>query len=166
MPPCDGYTGYGGYTDPCPTVTPTPTATPTTQPTVVPTTVPTATPVPPPRDTRPCRVTARAPRQTLRTVRRSGLRLRLTTDERCRLAVTASVDRTTARRLGLGRRSVTVAQSTRTLPAGTRTVAVKLTRKAARAAQRARSLRLSISIATRDVAGNTGRLTVRTTLRR
>ena len=59
VPPCDGYTGYGGYTDPCPTVTPTPTATPTTQPTVVPTTVPTATPVPPPRDTRPCRVTAR-----------------------------------------------------------------------------------------------------------
>ena len=120
----------------------------------------------PPRDTRACRVSVRAPRQNLGAVRRSGLRLRLTTDEQCRLAVRATVDRSTARRLGLGRRSVAIAQLTRTLPAGSRTVALKLTRKAARAVRRARSLRLTISITTRDAAGNSGRLTERTTVRR
>jgi len=197
VPPCDGYgygygyngygyngygyNGYGyngyGYGEPCPTptpsptVSPTPTATPTRTPlpTVSPTPTPTATPTPHP-DRRPCRVGLReAPRQTLRTVRRFGLRLRFTTNERCRLHVRVFVDKRTARRLGIvrrPRRDVLVGQTVRTVRPGTTTVVVRLSRRARVALRDARRVKFTVRVATRDVAGNRGSLTRRVVIRR
>jgi hypothetical protein len=109
-------------------------------------------------------------RQTIRSVRRSGLRLRFTTNERCRLAIRVSVDRRTARRLGIDRRargSVVVARRTVTLPAGTRTVTLRLTRRARIGFAHARRVHLTVRATTRDVAGNRGSLRpYRITLRR
>src|SRR3954454_21851405 len=112
--PCDGY-GYGygyGYGGPCPSATPTRTPLPTVSPTPSPT--PTATATPPPIDRKPCRVSVRTQRhQTIRSVRRFGLRLRFTTNERCRLDIRVFIDRRTARRLRIvrhARRPVIVAR--------------------------------------------------------
>jgi len=196
VPPCDGYgygygyngygyngygyNGYGyGYGEPCPTPTPSPTVSPTPTPTPTPTRTPlptvspsptpTATPTPHP-DRRPCRVGLRAaPRQTLRTVRRFGLRLRFTTNERCRLDVRVYVDKRTARRLGIVRRPhgyVLVGRTVRTVPPGTTTVVVQLSRRARQALRYARRVTFTVRVATRDVAGNRGSLTRRITIRR
>jgi hypothetical protein len=135
---------------PVPDVTLTPAA-PT--PSVVPST-------PAARDRTRCRVTARTVTgQSIKTVRKSGLRLRVTTDERCRIELSASVDRRTARRLGVDHRargSVVVARGTSTLPVGSRTVTIKLTRKARAALARTRGVSLSLRATTRDGSGNRG----------
>jgi hypothetical protein len=109
-------------------------------------------------------------RQTIRSVRRFGLRLRFTTNERCRLDIRVFIDRRTARRLRIDRHArgpVVVGRRTVTLPAGTRTVTVKLTRRARMGFAHARKVRLTVRVATRDAAGNRGTLRpYRITLRR
>jgi len=167
IPPCgyegyNGYNGYHGYNGPCPT--PTPTSTP--QPTVSPTPTATATATPsPPVDRRPCRPAVRpVARQRVSTVRRSGLRLRFQTRELCRVTVRVYVDRRTARRLGIKRRPrgpVLVGSGTRTLPAGTRTLAVRLNAKTRRALRGVRRVSFSVRINTRDAAGNRATLAPR-----
>jgi hypothetical protein len=177
VPLCDGY-GYGygyGYNAPCPSPTPTrtplPTVSPTPSPTATATPTPTPTATPPPVDRKPCRVRVRAERrQTIRSVRRFGLRLRFTTNERCRLDIRVVIDRRTARRLGIKRHArgpVVVARRTVTLPPGTRTVKLKLTRRARNGFRYARKVRLTVHVKTRDMAGNRGTLRpYRITLRR
>ena len=143
---------------------------PTVSPTATPTATATATPSPP-VDRRPCRPSVR-PTGSLRVsvVRRSGLRLRFRTDELCRVTVRVYVDRRTARRLGIKRRprgAVLVGQGTRTLPAGTRTVVVRLNARTRRALRGVRRVQFTVRITTRDAAGNRATLTPRkVTLRR
>jgi hypothetical protein len=178
--------GYGyGYNTPCPTPTPTktptpsptptrtplPTVSPTPTPTPTPTLTPTPTATPPPGDHKPCRVRVRAERrQTIRSVRRFGLRLRFTTNERCRLDIRVYIDKRTARRLRIDRHArgpVLVARRTVTLPPGTRTVTLRLTRRARRGFRHARKVHLTVRVTTRDAAGNRGTLRpYRITLRR
>jgi hypothetical protein len=131
----------------------------------------TPTPTPPPVDRKPCRVSVRAERgQTIGSVRRSGLRLRFTTNERCRLDIRVLVDPRTARRLGIDRHAsgpVVVARKTVVLTPGTHTVTLRLTRRARRGFKYAHVVRLTVRGSTRDVAGNRGTLRpYRLTLRR
>jgi hypothetical protein len=108
--------------------------------------------------------------QTIRSVRRFGLRLRFTTNERCRLNIRVFIDRRTARRLGIDRHArgpVVVARKTVTLPPGRRTVTLRLTRRARSGFKYAHVVRLTVRGTTRDVAGNRGTLRpYRFTLRR
>jgi hypothetical protein len=108
--------------------------------------------------------------QTIRSVRRFGLRLRFTTNERCRLDIRVFSDRRTARRLGIDRHArgpVVVARRRVTLPAGKHTVTLRLTRRARVGFRHARKVRLTVRVTTRDMAGNRGTVRpYRITLRR
>ena len=93
-----------------------------------------------------------ARRPAIATLRRRGLRLVLRSSEACRLAITISVNRRVARRLGL--RSRTIGSTSRHIPAGRVVIVVKLTRKARKALRRATRLRLRIAITATDATGN------------
>jgi subtilisin family serine protease len=108
-----------------------------------------------------------ARRQRLSTVRRLGLRSRLTCSEACRAEATLTVSSTTARRLGLRARSaaaVVLGRATRTLTGGrSTTVTLRTSGSVARRLARLSSVRTTLSIVVRDRAGNAR--TVRIALR-
>ena len=108
-----------------------------------------------------------ARRQRLSTVRRLGLRSRLTCSEACRADATLTVSGTTARRLGLRARSsavVVLGRATRTLASGrSTTVTLRTSGSVARRLARLSSVRTTLAIVVRDRAGNAR--TVRLALR-
>ena len=110
---------------------------------------------------------ALARRQRLSTMRRRGLRSRLTCSEACRIEATLSVSPATARRLGLRARSaatVVLGRASRTLAGGrSTTVTLRTSGPAARRLGRLPSVRATLVIVVRDRSGNAR--TVRLTLR-
>ena len=122
---------------PPPPPTDTPTATPTPAPTASPRPVPTATPSPSPA----------APSFVLPASGKRTARLKVSCAAPCRLTAALTVDRATARRLGLGRK-LTAATLTRNLKAGTTTITLKLSSAAARALQQGkpRSFRARLKV--------------------
>jgi subtilisin family serine protease len=128
-----------------------------------------AAPAPAPAaDTAPPVVRAAvARRQRLSTVRRRGVRSRLTCSEACRVEATLTVSSTTARRLGLHARRATVVvlgRATRTLTGGrSTTVTLRISGSVARRLARLSSVRTTLAIVVRDRAGNAR--TVRLALR-
>jgi hypothetical protein len=105
-----------------------------------------------------------ASRQSLRSLRRRGLRLVITASEACRVSVVVDVSRTTARRLRLTSRRL--GATARAVPAGQTTVTVRLRPKARKALRRAARLRLRVTVAATDEAGNTRTRTRQVTVRR
>lgn len=96
---------------------------------------------------------------------RRGIRIRAGCDEACRLTATARVSGRTRRSLRL--RSTRVGRKTGTLAdAGTRRLTVKLSKAARRRIRPRRSVRLTLRVEGRDVAGNEAAKRRRITLRR
>jgi subtilisin family serine protease len=97
-------------------------------------------------------------RQRLSTVRRRGLRSRLTCSETCALEATLSVSSATARRLGLRARGpamVVLGRASRTLAGGrSTTVTLRTSAAVARRLARLPSVRTTLAIVVRDRAGN------------
>jgi hypothetical protein len=139
---------------PTATATPAATALPTAEPTPSAAPRPTATPGPRTVDRSPPALAA-APRSETRTALLAhGLRVDARCSEACTFTVVASVDRTTARRLGLGG-TRELGQVRKKLGARARTaVGVRLSTRARRAVGRARSLRISLAFTAVDAAGN------------
>ncbi len=148
-----------------PTVTPTPIATVTSTPTVaatataVPTTAPTPGPGPdagsaPRPDRSPPALTAVPRRDARARVLARGFRVAARCSEACTLTVVASVDATSARRLGLGRKR-DLGRAERRLRAGANTtVTVRLSSRARSALRTGRSVRAKLLITAADAAGN------------
>jgi hypothetical protein len=151
-----GPCGYG----PCP-ATPTPTPTPTATATATPTPTATATPTPmPTKDTESPTASVRpagsAPR--LNQALAKGLPFSFTCDEACSVRVTLTVDKATARKLGLNKKAkgaVTVASgSAKRLTAGDATVRARFSAKAKKALKRAKTVKLRARATVSDAAGN------------
>jgi hypothetical protein len=152
MPPC----GYG----PCP-ATPTPTPTETATPTPTPTATATPTPISEAtKDTQPPKSSVRPAGKALRLKQAlaKGLPFSFTCDEACSVRVTLTVDKATARKLGLDKKAkgpVVVASGSATrLTAGGATVRARFSAKAKKALKRARTLKLRAGAAASDAAGN------------
>jgi hypothetical protein len=125
----------------------------------------TATPPAQAADTAAPRVRiAAAKRQTMQKLRRRGLKLIVRSSEASRVTITLSIDRGTARQLGL--RSRTIGSATRTMPAGRAMMLVKLTPKARKALRHAHQLRLRVTVKATDAAGNHRTRMIRVTVRR
>jgi hypothetical protein len=102
----------------------------------------------------------------LRAALRSGVRLRVTTNERGTVSVTLRVDAATARKLGLkrtGRTPVKVGALRATVRSGASTVTTRFSAKARRAMRNARSVTVSATVVITDGSGN--RTTRRMTLK-
>ena len=107
--------------------------------------------------------------QKLKAVLSKGLRLVLNPSEGATATITLTVDRVTARKLGLKRNAkapVKVGGLTKTLAGGQSTVAVKLTTKARKAIKKAAKVKLLITVVMRDAAGNRATGTMKVTLKR
>jgi hypothetical protein len=107
--------------------------------------------------------------QKLKAVLSKGLRLVLTPSERVTATITLTVDRATARKLGLKRNAkapVKVGGLTKALAGGQSTVAVKLTAKARKAIKKAGKVKLLITVVMRDAAGNRATDTMKAALKR
>ena len=123
-----------------------------------------------PADTAAPNLTIAAPKgknAKLKALLSGGLPFSLTCSEACQASLTASVDATTAKRLKLGKKAMTVGKVTRALTAGSRTaIKLKLTAKAAKAAKKARSIRLKLTFLALDAAGNKKQVTRTMTIRK
>ena len=107
--------------------------------------------------------------QKLKAVLSKGLRLVLSPNESATATITLTVNRATARKLKIKRNAkgpVKVGGLTKTLAAGQSTVAVKLTAKARKAIKKAGKVKLLITVAMRDAAGNRATDTMKVTLKR
>jgi hypothetical protein len=105
-------------------------------------------------------VTVLAVSRSLRNAARRGIRLRLRADEGGALSVRLTVGTATARRLGVAHRSsgrVSLARRQTTLRAGESSVVVEPGKATRRAMKRVRKIRLHVSVAATDAAGNTSR---------
>jgi hypothetical protein len=148
-----GVTTLERAATPPPVVTPDPTATATPVPSVSPTVTPTPTVEP------PVATSVRLSRNTTRissVLRKGSLSLFARTNKAGRLSARATVDRATARRLKVGRRTTTVGTGRRTATAPARLkVNVKLTRKlrAALKRNRKRSLKIKVAVTFTPVDG-------------
>jgi hypothetical protein len=92
----------------------------------------------------------------LKTILAKGLRVKARCSQRCRLAGTLTLDRATARKLGLGRRATVVARGTTQLTRpGSATLTLKFTPAAKRKLRRARKLTANLSIVAGNSAGET-----------
>jgi hypothetical protein len=147
-----GY-GYGGTPTPTPTVTTTPTATPTVTP-------------PPPDKTPPTCTTKPTRKQTSRTIRKRGLKLKVRCNEAALHVTQVFVSRKLARKLGIkpkAKKRVLVGRRRSLVKANvTRGITVKLSRKARRGIRRmkrrhVRKLKLTIVATARDAANNVRR---------
>ena len=112
-----------------------------------------------------------APKLTVRLPERMKLRRRLryrvSCSEPCRIAARLIAGRSTARRLGVGRRATVVGRGrARLLAAGTARVTVKLTRGAAPKLLARRRVRLTLRTQVTDFSGNGRTRTRRVTLQR
>jgi hypothetical protein len=104
------------------------------------------------------------PRGKLRAVLRKGLRLALTSNEAGRVSVKLSVNRATARKLKLKRR--TVGTLTSTTQAGRTTLVVRFTSKARKALRKATRVKLLVTVRITDASGNRSTRTMNVTLKR
>jgi hypothetical protein len=172
--PSPGYVGTDSFRfnamDPLglesPRSTMTITMVPAPLPTVAPTPVPPAAPVgtPAPDRTAP----NVAPKRVGRPALAKGVSLALTSDEAGTARLKLTVDKATARKLGLSRRAkrrVTVGTATAILVDGTTRVTVKFSRKARHAFRKARNVKLLLTVVAADAAGNTAIKTLAVTLR-
>ncbi len=126
----------------------------------------TGTTPPPARDTLKPTVVALLAGDRLGTVARRGLRVTLAATEAGRLKLALTVDAATSRRLKLVSRTLGTATATLRGP-GSRTLTIRLSRRAAKALGRARTaVRTTLAGTLTDPAGNAGKVTVRATLRR
>ena len=101
--------------------------------------------------------------QRTRAVRRRGLALRISTNERAKLALRATVASRDGRRLGL--RSATVGRSSMELATGpARSMRLRLTPRARRALVRTRRVRIVVRANAADLAGNRSRATLAITV--
>jgi hypothetical protein len=111
-------------------------------------------PLPPPPDlTKPVISTSAKSPQRLRRVLKRGAAFRATTNEGCRLTVDLRLARRLAKRLKLPRR---IGRKHAVLAAGSRTLRVKPTRKAARKLRRLRRVGVTLQASCTDAAGNRG----------
>jgi hypothetical protein len=84
-----------------------------------------------------------------------GLPVKLTCSEACTFAITLLLDQKTAKRVGLAAKSVRVGRATGRLTAkGSKTVRVKLTKKAKRKLAKLKRVTLTVSVNAKDTAGN------------
>jgi hypothetical protein len=108
----------------------------------------------PPGDlTKPVLSTSAKSPQRLRRVLKRGAAFTATTDEACLFTVDMRLARRLAKRLKLPRR---IGRKRAVLPAGSRTMRVKPTRKAARKLRRLRRVGVTLSASCIDAAGNRG----------
>jgi hypothetical protein len=123
----------------------------------------------PPRDTTPPSFTMAIAGKRLARVLAKGLRLRVTTTEAGTATVTVTVDKATARKLGLNRRArgpVVVGRATGPISARNPSLVVKLTGKARHALKRARRVTLHLKTVITDAAGNQATRTMSVGLKR
>jgi RTX calcium-binding nonapeptide repeat (4 copies) len=109
----------------------------------------------------------RIARQRLRAVLAKGVPLRVSCAEACGVSVALSVERATARRLGLDSRVAPVVVATgtaRRTAAGTVRVRAKFTRRAKTALRRSRRTTLTVQALVSDASGNGTLLTRRVTV--
>ena len=148
---------------PTATATATPTATATAEPTPestatpVPQPAPSATPAPPAPapDTAAPQLTAAPKAPKMAALVKSGIPVTVGCSEACKVTVVATVDKATAKRLKLGKKSLQVGKTTQNLAAGVKaTLKVKLSGKAKKAAERQRSIKVTLTITAVDAAGN------------
>jgi hypothetical protein len=103
-------------------------------------------------------VTVRAA-QTIKTVRSKGLRLQVVAGEPATATITATIDKATAKRLKLKRRTVASGKAAFTA-AGVRSVRLKLGAKAKRALRKSKKpVRVRVSATITDLAGNASKAT-------
>ena len=131
----------------------------------------TVAPAPPPPDTQAPSGSASVVRgQKLGTVLKKGLKARWKLDEASSLKLVLFVSKKTARELGLSKAPkgpVAVGQVSKSVgAAGSGSLTVKLTRKAARALKAVESVKLQLVMTARDAAGNRLVRTVSVTLKR
>jgi len=108
----------------------------------------------PPGDlTKPVLSTSAKSPQRLRRVLKRGAAFTATTDEACLFTVDMRLARRLAKRLKLPRR---IGRKQAVLPAGSRTMRVKPTRKAARKLRRLRRVGVTLAASCTDAAGNRG----------
>lgn len=126
-----------------------------------------APPAPPaPPDTKAPTVAADVLAARLRKALRTGLKVRVRCNERCRATVTLQIDAKTAKRYELGRKLTTIGRASKALAARRRTsILVRFTKKAVKALGSARLLRLRVTIVAKDRSGNTTRKVRKVTLR-
>jgi len=87
-----------------------------------------------------------------------GSAVTVTCSARCRVTATLSISKSVARKARLGSRAVTIGTARGTLPkAGSKTVRVKLTRKARGRLARTKSVRATLKLAVTDASGRTTR---------
>lgn len=120
------------------------------------------------RDASPPRIGLKVLRARLARALATGVRLRVSCSERCRLSARLQVPGRAARRLHLSRGSaVTVGRARVTLPArAERTLAVRLSRRARHALERRRGIDLRLLVTATDAAGSTRRRSASVRLRR
>jgi serine protease AprX len=125
----------------------------------------TPTTTPPPPDTTPPTLQLTPTRATLAALTGRGLALAADCSEACTIRVTAKVSAATARRLGVGRR--TIARATASLAgAGATAVVVRPSKRVRKRLRRARRLALAVTAVAADPAGNGAQMTRRLALKR
>jgi len=95
--------------------------------------------------------------------KKQALSITVTTNEAGSATFTAALDRATAKKLKLSR---TVGTLKRTLKAGTATLKIKLSSKAAKAFKKRKSVKLTVTAVVTDAAGNKTTKTLKVTLRK
>ena len=95
--------------------------------------------------------------------KKQALSITVTTNEAGSATFTAALDRATAKKLKLSR---TVGTLKRTLKAGTATLKIKLSSKAAKAFKKRKSVKLTVTAVVTDAAGNKTTKTLKVTLKR
>jgi hypothetical protein len=106
-------------------------------------------------------------RTKLKALIAKGLPVKVSCNEACSFVLTLVLDQKTAKRVGLAAKSVKVGSATGKLTAkGTKTVRVKLTRKAKRKLAKLTKVTLSVSVNAKDAAGNKTQKTKRVVVRR
>jgi hypothetical protein len=109
---------------------------------------------PPPADTTAPTLTAKASAAKLAAVLKSGLPVQVGCAERCTVTIIATVDKATAKKLKLGK-ALEVGRATKQLAQGApSSVNVKLSAKAKKAAKKLKTLKVKLTIAVVDAAGN------------
>jgi extracellular elastinolytic metalloproteinase len=111
--------------------------------------------------TAPVAVLAMVPKQKLRTMRATGLKVYVTCNETCSPKLKATLDAKTAKKLGLLSRrsrakSVTVASGSLGMGSGRRVAKLKFTKAAQKQLKRLRSVKLTLAASITDRSGNTG----------
>jgi hypothetical protein len=106
------------------------------------------------------------PRQRLGRLSSKGIAVKVDASEPATLALELSIDKKTAKALGLGRRAMAVGTLSTHVAAGPRTLYVKLASKTRNALRGARKVKLALGGSARDDAGNSGPITGSATFKR